>query len=313
ASSEPRRPWEKREGSSRSSTQRSRGGRSRDPMRVAPLVVVGLMSLWLPAVVFRSAERRVLFPAPPAPTRSPALDSNVEHIWLDIPGGRVEAFLLPSRSPGETSSPLIVYAHGNGELVDYWLRPLTELQSQGFSVLLVEYPGYGRSTGVPSEESIQQALAAGYDWAVSRPRVDPKRVIGHGRSLGGGAVCALARVRPLAALVLESTFTSVRDVAAEVFRVPRFLVSGSFDNLAFVSTYHSPVLILHGESDASIPVAQARRLAAAAPHATLQIMQCGHNDCPRPWATLKAFLDAHGLLSSLCRSRRSSPPPSRCC
>jgi len=269
-------------------------------MRLAPLVLVGagLMIAWLPALGFRSVERLLLFPAPPAPSQSPPVDSNVEHTWIDVPGGRVEAFLLPSRSPDGRASPLIIYAHGNGEIVDYWLREFTELQSEGFSVLLVEYPGYGRSAGVPSEESIQQALAAGRDWAVSRPRVDPRRVIGYGRSLGGGAVCALARVRPLAALVLESTFTSVRDVAAEVFRVPRFLVSGSFDNLAFVSTYHSPVLILHGESDASIPVAQARRLAAAAPHATLQIMQCGHNDCPRPWATLKAFLDAHGLLSS---------------
>jgi len=104
-------------------------------------------------------------------------------------------------------------------------------------------------------------------------------------------------VRALAALVLESTFTSVKDVAAEMFRVPRLLVGNSFDNLTFLASYRLPVLILHGESDASIPASQARRLAATAPDATLQILQCGHNDCPRPFAALTKFLTAHGLFS----------------
>ena len=110
-------------------------------------------------------------------------------------------------------------------------------------------------------------------------------------------MCTLARVRALAALVLEPTFTSVKDVAAEIFRVPRILVEDSFDNLAFLTSYRLPVLILHGESDGSIPVSQARRLAATAPDATLQILQCGHNDCPPPFATLTKFLTAHGLFS----------------
>jgi fermentation-respiration switch protein FrsA (DUF1100 family) len=121
--------------------------------------------------------------------------------------------------------------------------------------------------------------------------------VGYGRSLGGGAVCTLARVGALAALVLESTFTSVRDVAAEGCRIPRLLVSYSFENLTFLAGYRLPVLILDGESDGLIPVSQARRLAAAAHDATLQILQCGHNDCPPSLATLRTFLLAHGLLS----------------
>jgi dienelactone hydrolase len=270
-------------------------------MRIGPIFVVGLgvVALCTATLGFRSAERRLLFPVPPTPGESPVLGSDVEHTWLDIPDGRVEGFLLRSRSLGQGGSPpLIIYAHGNGELVDYWLRPFGELQSQGMSVLLVEYPGYGRSMGVPSENSIQHALAAGYDWAVSQPGIDSARVVGYGRSLGGGAVCALASVRTLAALVLESTFTSVRDVAAEVFHVPRLLIRRSFDNLTVLAGYRAPVLILHGESDRSIPVSQARRLAATAHDSTLQILQCGHNDCPPPLATLKTFLIAHGLLSS---------------
>ena len=265
--------------------------------RFLVLLSVGVVAVCSVALGFRSAERRVLFPVPPTPPQSPMVGADVERTWVNIPGGRAEAFLLRSLSPSRGRGPLIIYAHGNGELVDYWLRQFAELQNEGISVLLVEYPGYGRSTGVPSETSIQQALAAGYDWAVSQPQVDPKRVVGYGRSLGGGAVCALARVRALAALVLESTFTSVKDVAAEIFRVPRILVGDSFDNLAFLTSYRLPVLILHGESDGSIPVSQARRLAATAPDGTLQILHCGHNDCPPPFVTLTKFLTAHGLFS----------------
>jgi fermentation-respiration switch protein FrsA (DUF1100 family) len=190
---------------------------------------------------------------------------------------------------------LVVYAHGNGELVDFWLSEFSPLRSEGVSVLLVEYPGYGRSSGTPSESSIQQALAAGYDWAQAKPGIDPNRIVGYGRSLGGGAICALGRVRSLAALVLESTFTSIQDMAAERFGVPRVLVRNGFENLAFVGNYRSPILLLHGEDDQLVPVSQARRLAAAAPGAELDIERCGHG-CSGQWPVVLAFLRKHGLL-----------------
>jgi pimeloyl-ACP methyl ester carboxylesterase len=114
--------------------------------------------------------------------------------------------------------------------------------------------------------------------------------------MGGGAVGALAKHRLLAALILESTFTRVDDVARELFGVPRFQVSNTFVHLGFVGAYESPVLLLHGEQDASIPVAHAQRLARALPAAQLELLPCGHNDCPRPWDRILAFLRRHDLL-----------------
>jgi fermentation-respiration switch protein FrsA (DUF1100 family) len=247
----------------------------------------------------RSTESAMLFPAPPAPAESPRLEADVANAFLATRDGRVEVFLLPgARGAGDAAGPLLVSAHGNGELVDFWLDAFGELRAQGISVLLVEYPGYGRSTGAPSEASIRRALVAGYDWALTRPDVDPGRVVGHGRSLGGGAVCALARERELAALVLESTFTSVGDVAWDALRVPGFLVWNDFDNLTCVRRFPGPVLVLHGESDEIIPAAHARRLADATPSAELALLPCRHNDCPRPWARVLEFLRAHALLES---------------
>lgn len=240
-------------------------------------------------------ERGHLFPAPPVPAVSPELDRATRQTWLDVDGDRIEAFLLLPED-GDDPVALMVYAHGNGELVDSWLPEFAPLRATGLAILLIEYPGYGRSSGQPSEKSIQHALAAGYDWALSDPRIDARRIVGFGHSLGGGAVCALARVRPLAALILESTFSSARDMAAERFDVPGFLIRNPFDNVEVVRAYPSPLLILHGEKDSSIPVAHAHRLAAAAPAAELEILDCSHSDCPRAWEKVTVFLRKHRLL-----------------
>lgn len=238
----------------------------------------------------RAAGQRLLYPAPPfAGDDDVVLGPRSERIWLDGPGTRTEAFLLASTS-GDRPAPLVLYTHGNGELIDHWIDQFEPLRAAGVSILLVEYPGYGRSSGSPSEASIRQAMVVAFDWAAAQPGVDRTRVIGWGRSLGGGAICALARERPLAALVLESTFTSVRAMAHELFRVPAFLVRDSFDNLEVVRAFAGPILLLHGEHDQSIPLAHARALQTAAAHAELLVLPCGHNDCARPWELLARFL-----------------------
>jgi fermentation-respiration switch protein FrsA (DUF1100 family) len=237
------------------------------------------------------AGRRVLFPAPPLPREGEwPIGETVQRVWLETPSARSEALLLAAEPRGGEPAPLLLYAHGNGELIDYWAGEFEPLRAAGVSVLLVEYPGYGRSSGSPSQASIAQSMVAAFDWAVAQPGVDRARVAGYGRSLGGGAVCALARERALAALVLESTFTSVTALAAELFHLPGFLVRDPFDNLAAVGAFPGPVLVLHGERDEMIPFEHARRLHAANPRARLHGLPCGHNDCARPWPLIQDFL-----------------------
>ncbi len=265
-------------------------------MRSVSSLVAILVLLALVALGFRYAQRRLLFPAPPAPAHAPTPPDGARLERLVTPEGTVEAFLLPARQPRATAAPVLLYAHGNGELVDGWLSEFEPLRARGLSVVLVEYPGYGRSTGVTSESSIRRALESAYDWTASQPEVDANRIIGYGRSLGGGAICALARTRTLAALILESTFTSVANLAAEHFGMPRFVVFDRFDNLGLVRRYASPLLVLHGVRDDSIPVAHARLLAESAPDAELVTLACGHNDCPPPGAAIVEFLARRGLL-----------------
>lgn len=277
-------------------------------LRGALLVAAGLalagVAAWWTLVFF--LQRAVLFP------RSLAVGAEAdparaggERWWLALPEGRVEAWWLPAErtaaaetrgaGPEPGPRPLALFAHGNGETIDLWLDELARLRAWGVSLLLVEFPGYGRSQGSPTQRSVTAAMAAAYDRAAARPDVDRERIVGYGRSVGAGAVCALARERPLAALVLESPFASVRAMARG-FGLPGFLVRDPFDNEAVLRAFPGPVLIAHGERDEIIPPSHAHALHAAAPRSELHLLPCGHNDCPRPWDALEAFLAAHGLL-----------------
>ncbi len=216
-------------------------------------------------------QRWLLYPAPPVGGGELVLPPGVERVWLESPGVRAEAVLLPATAPPrDRPGPILLFAHGNGELIDFWMDAFGALRDAGASILLVEYPGYGRSSGTPSQASITRTMVAAYDWAIARPGVEAGRIVGYGRSLGGGAICALALERPLAAVVLESVFTSVREIAKTHFGVPGFLVRDPYDNIAALGAFRGPVLLLHGERDTIIreprpPPARGRsRLGAAA-------------------------------------------------
>jgi pimeloyl-ACP methyl ester carboxylesterase len=257
------------------------------------LVVVAIFALGAIAGV-RALLQWATFPAPPAASARPdeLIAERGESLWFDIEGHRVEAWLLPAAVAGR--APLVIYTHGNGELIDYWAKPFATLREAGIHVMLVEFPGYGRSAGRPSERSITATLLAAYDHAAQDRRVDATRIVGYGRSMGGGGIAQLAARRPLAALILESTFSSLRGMIRD-HHVPDWLIPNRFDTRAVLEQYPGPVLLIHGRRDEVIPEAHARALAAASPRAALHLLDCGHNDCPRQWELILSFLAANGV------------------
>jgi len=234
-------------------------------------------------------------PAPPAAT-------GMEIIRLATSAGNVEALFLPATDASTAPrQPLLIYAHGNGELTDFWVTNLDGFRERGIGVLLVEYPGYGRSSGTPSEHSIRIAMDAAYDHMAADPRIDRTRILGFGQSLGGGAICLLAKDRPVRALILESTFPSL-DIFAASHWAPAFLLRGHFNNLATVAGFAGPILVIHGREDQLIPWQQGQRLAAAAAHATFRLYDCGHG-CWDParlpfWQDALPFLKDAGMLDA---------------
>jgi fermentation-respiration switch protein FrsA (DUF1100 family) len=249
-------------------------------------------------------QRQLLFPRYQIekPSEVPQYSPNLEKLWLNTSQGRVEAwFLPPALHDLAEPAPAVIFAHGNAELIDFWPQELRSFSSHGMGLLLVEYPGYGRSEGTPSQESIVETLVVAYDTLVARKDVDSSRIILFGRSLGGGAVLALADRRPSAALIVTSTFTSIKSFATKFF-VPGFLVKDPFDNLTSIKSYSSPVLIVHGRHDSLIPYKHGVALYQAAQHAEMVTYECSHNDCPPSWEIfwqdVETFLQNAGILEN---------------
>ena len=151
----------------------------------------------------------------------------------------------------------------------------------------------------PSEEAITNDFVALYDILAARADVDESRILFHGRSVGAGVLCSLARHRPPAALIVQSSFTSVPDMARGLW-APGLLARDRFDNLSAVSTLDAPVLIMHGRADEVIPFSHSLELAEAARNPTHVAYECGHNDLPpdpaKYWRDIERFLGEAGVL-----------------
>jgi fermentation-respiration switch protein FrsA (DUF1100 family) len=246
-------------------------------------------------------QRRLVFPR--HLIEHPSITENIpgmEKIWVATSFGKIETWFLPQTAgPVTEPAPAVIFAHGNGELIDFWPHELKKLNPLGIGVLLVEYPGYGRSKGSPSQKNIAEAFIGAYDMLVTREDVDPSRIVLLGRSLGGAAVCIVAANRPSAALILMSSFISVRSMASK-YLIPGFLVRDPFDNIAIVRAYQGPVLVVHGRYDEVIPFSHGKTLFQAAKHGKIIPYESGHNDCPQNWdifwRDIEIFLQDSGLI-----------------
>jgi uncharacterized protein len=253
--------------------------------------LVALIGVYWTTLFF--VQRQLLFPAP-RPTSAPAQPTDAQQLWLSGAAGATEAWYLPPLPPTESPAPLLIFAHGNGELIEYWPAAFAEPRQWGMAVMLVEYPGYGRSPGQPSERTIAATFQAAYDRAATAEEVDRKRIVGYGRSLGGGVIGVLSGSRDLAAMILESTFTSIQ-AFTRGFAAPGFLVRDPFDNVAALRAFTGPLLLIHGSHDEIIPVEHGRTLARIR-QVPLHELRCGHNDCPRSWPLIKQFLVTARIL-----------------
>ena len=248
-------------------------------------------------------QDRIVFPCPraPEPNEVELRRQGIERLWLaPADGARVEAWYL--RGAGRSAQrpgSAVVYMHGNGELIDYWPAMLETYRAWGVSILLPEYRGYGRSTGRPSEAAVVADMERAREWLLQRPEVDPARLILHGRSLGGGIAAALAARHAPAALILESTFTSIAAFFGR-FGIPSTLCTNPFTTDRVVGTLPCPILVFHGSRDEVVPVTHGRRLHELAPRSRYVEMDAGHNNFPsdheRYWESIHAFLDDNGIL-----------------
>ncbi|MCB9557143.1 MAG: alpha/beta hydrolase [Deltaproteobacteria bacterium] len=245
-------------------------------------VTLLLAALYLAYCLAMSAlQRYLLYPgARRFNNLAAVLPSGAQPLYRQLEQGRVEAWLLPALGMAENRrAPLVVFAHGNGEVIDQWPSTLEPLRRLGVALLLVEYRGFGRSAGTPSQSAIVEDFRYFVERVSQRADIDGERRVFFGRSLGGGVVCALSRLITPRALILSSTFTSIAD-AARRFLLPRFLVKDPYDNIAALRVFDGPTLILHGRADRLLPFNNAEKLVATARQGELVPFAGGHNTSP---------------------------------
>lgn len=212
-------------------------------------------------------------------------------------GVRLHGWYLPH----PTASKTLLFFHGNGGNISHRRDSLLVWHRLGLNVLIIDYRGYGHSEGEPSEQGLYRDAVAAWDYLTSTRGLKPEQIIVFGRSLGGAVATDLAaRVQP-AALILESTFSSARDMSKVLFpRLSYLLVLRyRFNSSKKIGRIKSPLLMLHSAQDEIIPYHLGRKLYAAAPQPKAFVeLRGGHNDgflLSQPYyeESLAAFL--HGL------------------
>jgi uncharacterized protein len=263
--------------------------------RLAGGIVGGGLAAYLAALLFMVVceEWLVFGPAGAGEWRDrPAVD--VEDVKLTgVDGTPLHAWWWPAPA----ARPVLLFLHGNGGNITTYADMMLRLRhALGLPILIVDYPGYGKSGGSPSEQGCYAAADAAYDWLVAQG-VAPQDIVLFGDSLGGGVAVELASRRDHRALVLVKTFTSLPDVASRIYPVApvHWLMRTRFESIGRIGRCVRPVLIAHGTEDALIPHAQGEQLfrAAAEPKSFVSIPGGRHtNDLPDAFlAALKAFLE----------------------
>ncbi len=215
-----------------------------------------------------------------------------EDVWLAtsdgvrIHGWYVTASVAPGGAgglaAGDSGVPVILFFHGNGGNLTDRIEKLQLLTSLSADVFIIDYRGYGRSEGKPNEPGIYMDGDAAYKHLTAGRGVAAERVIVFGESLGGAVACEIAARYPTGGVILESTFTSASEMARKVLPLlsPRLYLKTRFDNLGKISRITTPVLLIHGTQDTTVPPEHSQRLydAASEPKALALIPGAGHND-----------------------------------
>jgi len=191
-------------------------------------------------------------------------DGAIESCHLDTEDGvRVHAYLVPAAKRRAS----LLFLHGNRGEASTRLPRARALAALGLDVLLLDYRGYGLSEPVaPNEAGVCADARAAYAYLAKERRVPEREILVYGRSLGGAVAVDLVRGRPVAGLVLESTFTSVADISQSYWGVPlRFWLGAKLASIDKIREVEAPILFFHGSQDRVIRPRIGRRLFDAAP------------------------------------------------
>lgn len=201
-----------------------------------------------------------------------------EETLQDDDGTHIHAW----RHAAQNGFPTIIFFHGNSADMPLLAPYFSALVNEGFGLIAIDYRGYGTSEGKPTEEGIYQDAQAALEFATQKAGLSYEQIILYGESLGTGVAVQMATEAPVAAVVLQSPYTSLEDVGKE--RYPLFpvhlLIDDRFDSLSKIQDVHARLLVMHGVEDRTVPVEEGKELfyAANEPKDVVYFPGRGHND-----------------------------------
>lgn len=216
------------------------------------------------------------------PMRYPQGDWNLQaqaraqDVWLSTRDGiRLNAWWFPK--PGSGFATL--FLHGNAGNVTHRVDHAQAINSAGSAVLVVDYRGYGKSQGHPSERGLRLDADAAYD-ALVQLGYNPTQIVLQAESLGTAVAAELASRRPCAGLILESPMASLSEMAGTVLPILGPLLVHGFSTKTIIARVHVPLLVMHGDADEIVPFAQGEAVFASAnpPKDFWRIPMAHHND-----------------------------------
>ncbi len=216
--------------------------------------------------------RLVYFPMKAMAATPAAIGLRYEDVRLDTGNGTtVHGWYLPGREDART----LLFLHGNAGNISHRLDSLRIFNELGLSVLIIDYSGFGASGGKPGEQQTYEDAALAWRYLTGSRGIAPERIVVFGRSLGGGVAAWLAARESPGALILESTFTSVPELAKKYYPIfpVRWLARIRYDNASRLREVRCPVLIVHSRDDELVPIDHGRALfeLAAEPKSFLEI------------------------------------------
>ncbi len=221
-------------------------------------------------------------------------------------GLRLNGWFFPGTENSHEEGQVVLFCHGNAGNISHRLELCEALLETGVNVFLFDYRGYGRSEGRPSEQGTYLDAQAAYQWLERKGFAGP-RIIAFGESLGGGIASELAMRETLAGLVLQSTFTSIPDVGAELFPwLPvRWLSTIKYNTGAKLPHVKIPVLVMHSRADSLIRFHHGERnFALASPPKAFCELKGGHN---YPLTDRPAFIAGFNRLLRMIETTSAAP------
>ena len=235
----------------------------------------------------------------PDPTRIAPTEAGLESVEEIEIAGTDGVVLVAWHAPAKEDQPTVLYFHGNAANAANRVPKIETIRKSGFGVFYLNNRGYGGSSGQPTEENNVADAITAYDYLTGLG-VPADRIVAFGESLGSGQAVRLAAERPVAAVVLEAPLTSTVDVARSAyFWLPLgLLITDTYNNERNIRSVTAPVLVLHGEQDAVIPVGMGWRVYRAAnePKRIELFPQGTHDDLfdHDAWEKTRAFLASLG-------------------